>query len=410
METVGRRREAGAAPPHLRLGLVDLAEEGADAVDDALVALGVLAQEVLHREDRLGAHVVDVDLEEAHQLVDDDAGARGHLHPHPPDRVDGAARHRRVGVGDVFGDLLDGLADVLGVGDGGEDLELEQLDARRVVVPAVEVLEVVGEDGGGALRQQRDVLEAREALLEDAAGHQGQHRRLEAGEDLLVDGGHVLRQVEEHLRRGEHDGGVGVLQALLEQVHDVESLLLRVGLVPRDALEHQALRPLVEVLDPVEEVVDDLLVDHHPALGVEDLVERAHAVGDHLRVAVAQHRVQRVDEVGVRDGVGAEEVELDAAHHRRLPHVRALVLQPVADHLGQVLGDVGQPQAGERAEREPARHRVLVAAVLLQRVDREEREVGVRRRVVADVQVHHLLDHVVLRPRRHDHLGEELRA
>ena len=141
-------------------------------MDDALVALGVLAQKVLHRQDRLGAHVVDVDLEEAHQLVDDDAGARGHLHPHPPDRVDGAARHRRVGVGDVFGDLLDGLADVLGVGDGGEDLELVHLDARRVVVPAVEVLEVVGEDGGGALRQQRDVLEAREALLEDAAGHQ----------------------------------------------------------------------------------------------------------------------------------------------------------------------------------------------------------------------------------------------
>ena len=38
-----------------------------------------------------------------------------------------------------------------------------------------------------------------------------------------------------------------MLEALLEEVHDVEGLLLRVGLVTCDHLEDDTLRPLVEV-------------------------------------------------------------------------------------------------------------------------------------------------------------------
>ena len=51
---------------------------------------------------------------------------------------------------------------------------------------------------------------------------------------------------------------------------------------------------------------------------------------------------------------------------------------------------------GIPAQREAARHRVLVPAVLLQSVDREQRQLWVHGRVGANVQVDHLLYYVVL--------------
>mmetsp|Transcript_26283 Transcript_26283/g.84327 ORF Transcript_26283/g.84327 Transcript_26283/m.84327 type:complete len:268 (-) Transcript_26283:239-1042(-) len=186
-----------------------------------------------------------------------------------------------------------------------------------------------------------------------------------------------------------------LIQPLLEHVDDVDGLLRRLGLVARDQLQDDALGPLAEVLDAVEEVVDDRLVDCHAALGRQDLVECIDAVGDHLRVSVAQHRVELVDHVARGECVGGVVVHLEAGEDRRLAHVRRLVAQPRLDHPWEVLDDVWQAQRRERAEREPACHRVVVAAVFLERVDGEEREVRVGRRVVADVQVDHLFDHVV---------------
>ena len=53
-------------------------------------------------------------------------------------------------------------------------------------------------------------------------------------------------------------------------------------------------------------------------------------------------------------------------------------------------------QRAERAQREAAHGRVLVAAVLEQLVDREQRELGRGRGVVRDVQVEHLFEHDVV--------------
>ena len=71
-------------------------------------------------------------------------------------------------------------------------------------------------------------------------------------------------------------------------------------------------------------------------------------------------------------------------------------LQASGNYLRQVLDDVGKAKRCEAAQRKPASHRVLVPAVLLKRVDGEERELRVRWCVGADVQVDHLLYYVVL--------------
>mmetsp|Transcript_26282 Transcript_26282/g.84320 ORF Transcript_26282/g.84320 Transcript_26282/m.84320 type:complete len:623 (-) Transcript_26282:239-2107(-) len=380
---------------HLGVRLVDVAEEGADAADEALDPVGELSQQILHRDDGLCGDVVDVDLEQLEELLNHAAAALRHAHTQLADGGYGGARDVGIRLCDVLCNLVHDLGHGRLRRHGGEDVELEELDAGGLVVLAVKVLVLGGEDVGHARREQRDVLEADEALLEDAARNQRHHRRLEPRVYLRVHLRHVLRELEEDLCCGEDDRRVGVAEALFKEIHDVEGLLRRLGLVARDQLQDDALGPLAEVLDAVEEVVDDRLVDCHAALGRQDLVECIDAVGDHLRVSVAQHRVELVDHVARGECVGGVVVHLEAGEDRRLAHVRRLVAQPRLDHPWEVLDDVWQAQRRERAEREPACHRVVVAAVFLERVDGEEREVRVGRRVVADVQVDHLFDHVV---------------
>ena len=55
----------------------------------------------------------------------------------------------------------------------------------------------------------------------------------------------------------------------------------------------------------------------------------------------------------------------------------------------------------------PAHHRVRVAAVLRQRVDRQHRELRLFVRVVGEVQVHHLLDNQIRGRRGHHHVAEQ---
>lgn len=91
------------------------------------------------------------------------------------------------------------------------------------------------------------------------------------------------REVQEALDRGEHHARVARPQHGVQQVHDGEELLL----VRRSVLGHQRQHvrepPLRELPDAREEVEDQGLVDRHPALLRQELVEDDDAVGDDLR-------------------------------------------------------------------------------------------------------------------------------
>ena len=62
--------------------------------------------------------------------------------------------------------------------------------------------------------------------------------------DLLVRGRHGEGEVQEELDGGHDDGGVAVQQAVVQDVHDVEHLLLGGRAVAGHRLQHLALRPL----------------------------------------------------------------------------------------------------------------------------------------------------------------------
>ena len=61
-------------------------------------------------------------------------------------------------------------------------------------------------------------------------------------------GRHGEGEVQEELDGGHDDGRVAVQQAVVQDVHDVEHLLLAGRAVARHRLQHLALRPLREVL------------------------------------------------------------------------------------------------------------------------------------------------------------------
>ena len=66
-----------------------------------------------------------------------------------------------------------------------------------------------------------------------------------------------------------------------------------------------------------------------------------------------------------------------------------------AEGLGDVFDHGGEAEGAEGAEREAADHGVVAGAVALEGVDAHNGEVRLGVRVVAEVEVHHLLHHLL---------------
>lgn len=84
-------------------------------------------------------------------------------------------------------------------------------------------------------------------------------------------------------------------------------------------------------------------------------------------------------------------IQLGSTNSSDHPDVGAGVLEPGREWRNEILDKVGNTKRAEAAEREATDGGVLIAAVPLEEVDCEEREVRVRARVGADVEVAHLL-------------------
>ena len=84
-------------------------------------------------------------------------------------------------------------------------------------------------------------------------------------------------------------------------------------------------------------------------------------------------------------------IQLGSTNSGDHPDVGAGVLEPGREWRDEILDKVGDTERTEAAEREAADGGVLIAAVPLEEVDCEQREVRVCARVGADVEVAHLL-------------------
>jgi hypothetical protein len=62
--------------------------------------------------------------------------------------------------------------------------------------------------------------------------------------------------VKEHLDSTEDNRGAGVFESVLQQIHNVEHLILALGGVLRGQVKDDALTPLIEFLDPIQQVND----------------------------------------------------------------------------------------------------------------------------------------------------------
>ena len=101
--------------------------------------------------------------------------------------------------------------------------------------------------------------------------------------------------------------------------------------------------------------------------------------------------MQLLQEAVLQHQLGLEIVELRDAQRGRLAHVRVLVAQALVEGVAEVVDDLFGAQAAHGPDREGAYERVRVVRVLDEGVDSEDDELGLRLRVVHEVEVYELL-------------------
>ena len=99
-------------------------------------------------------------------------------------------------------------------------------------------------------------------------------------------------------------------------------------------------------------------------LVVQDFVENENGVHDYEMRVVLDHFVELVDDALGKELEVVEVVELDHAHHRGLPHVALLVLQPFLDRDQHVFLDAFESQVAHLADCQTSYMFVTVFAIL----------------------------------------------
>ena len=110
-----------------------------------------------------------------------------------------------------------------------------------------------------------------------------------------------------------------MLEAVLQEVHDVIHLILGVWLVLCAHIEDDRLAPLVELANPIEQVDDELSRDVDAALVSRDFIDGLNSVDHHQSVSVLQQLIKLLKVVRVALEVRFIHMEeLDAANNRSL--------------------------------------------------------------------------------------------
>mmetsp|Transcript_37558 Transcript_37558/g.81412 ORF Transcript_37558/g.81412 Transcript_37558/m.81412 type:complete len:424 (-) Transcript_37558:321-1592(-) len=280
-------------PDHRRLGLrlIERVQVLTQRPDDALVVVGVLAEDVLDHHDGLLHHVVDLGLDELQQHVDaalrrlvqlDGAPSNG-THA-PTDKLD-------VDLGGVLLELHQHLVHVALRRQHDHDLQLLHLDVDGVVVLAEEHLDLPVQDRRSLLNDEVDVAECH-VLNFRLGGEERHERRGElAGERARGVGiGDDLHVLEHDLDGGEHDGGVGMLQTGHDTVDDALSLTRIARCVPRQRIQDEHLAPLSALVQGGKELLKGRRghLEDIPLRVLCDFGERRDRVGHNHRVRIGE--------------------------------------------------------------------------------------------------------------------------
>ena len=203
-------------PDHgrLGLGLVESVKVVAQGGDDALIPVGVTAENVLDDDDGLLHDVVDFGLDELKENPDAALGRSLELDGASSDGADGLADEVDVDLCGVLLELEEDLVDVPLRNELNDNLKLLHLDVDWIVVLAEEDLDLVLEDGRALLHDEIDVAEGNVLDLWLRVKERDERGGQLAGQvpySVGVRPVHGFHVGEDDLHGAHDDGRVGVL-------------------------------------------------------------------------------------------------------------------------------------------------------------------------------------------------------
>lgn len=88
-------------------------------------------------------------------------------------------------------------------------------------------------------------------------------------------------------------------------------------------------------------------------------------------------------------------IELEHSHGSHGANIAISILEAGAQRANEILDKVFDAQGAQTAQGEAADHRIVVMAVLLEKIDGEKSEIRVAARIIANVEIAHFLEHEI---------------
>eukprot|EP01137_Pigoraptor_chileana_P028939 Opistho-2@13440 len=397
----------------LGLGLVQSVEVFAESSNDRLVAVGVLAENVLDHDNGLLHNIVDLRLDELEERLDATLSGALNLDGAASNGTDRLAHEVHINLRGILLELGKDLRNVVVGGEADHNVKLLQLDVDGVIVLDKEHLRLLAQDLGALLHNDANVAECN--ILDLRLGREEGNER---GSELLGHRGNKcsivnhLQVLHQNLHGAEDDGSVCVRQTGAHTFADALGLTRVRGDVLRQRVEDEDLTPLCAFVEGGEELVQSRLVDQEDLLATRgrrlvDLRERCNRIGNNHGVRVREKVAELVKEALCAREAWINVVQLGDADGGSLAHIRILILEALAEGVAEVLCDLVDTDAAHRADGKRADEGIWVHAVLDERVDGKNGKVRLALGVVHQVQVYKLLELQIIRLHAVDDIGEE---
>lgn len=174
-------------------------------------------------------------------------------------------------------------------------------------------------------------------------------------------------------------------------------------------VENDALAPLIEVLDSIQQRDDQCFVDVYAALIRQYLVDRLNCINGDQWVLILGQLIKLVQKVRLLEVALAQVEVLHAPYDRRLLDVRVNVIETLLQRVLHILVHAVELERAQRSQGQPSYLVIRGLQIHLKGVDCQNGQLGVLLGVVNQIQVNHLLGDNVVGLRGLNHFRVESR-
>lgn len=174
-------------------------------------------------------------------------------------------------------------------------------------------------------------------------------------------------------------------------------------------VENDALAPLIEVLDSIQQRDDQCFVDVYAALIRQYLVDRLNCINGDQWVLILGQLIKLVQKVRLLEVALAQVEVLHAPYDRRLLDVRVNVIKTLLQRVLHILVHAVELERAQRSQGQPSYLVIRGLQIHLEGVDCQNGQLGVLLGVVNQIQVNHLLGDNVVGLRGLNHFRVESR-